>query len=385
MSRPRDPQWLAEVRQPGPNGQTFTVAAHHLQPAFVGGNIVQDDTSVSEFIPGAAGYAGYSYGHFANMTAVRAYAAAHNAQAFAYTPSVDHLEDADAIDIEPTLAVPSDAPLAYRGGIRKFYMSASTTATVKSHLVSAGVDLAKCHFISAHYIGPHICGPSSCGYSSADSTQFTDAYMGRSLDATMIGPGFFGSVVVPPVNPFPVLQSGSNGVQVKTLQDRLNVWGAKPPLVVDGVFGAGTDKAVRQFQEMRALTADGVVGPLTWAALRATPPAPPVPKPPAPVWVYGPPENLRVLSAGHTTVKLSWSPPLHAPVAPSYYEAWIYKGTTATLKTLVDTYPRKAPGSPYMFRGLARHQRYTIHLSASGPGGAHLPADVFAFVTFTTT
>jgi hypothetical protein len=95
--------------------------------------------------------------------------------------------------------------------------------------------------------------------------------------------------------------------------------------------------------------------------------------------------NLRVESAGHTTVKLSWVPPRSSPVMPAYYEAWIYKGTTANLLTLVESYPRKAATSPHQFGKLERHQRYTVHLSASGPGGAHLPADVFASVTFTTS
>jgi peptidoglycan hydrolase-like protein with peptidoglycan-binding domain len=38
-------------------------------------------------------------------------------------------------------------------------------------------------------------------------------------------------------------------------------------LKVDGVFGAETEKAVRQFQADHGLTVDGVVGRKTWAAL----------------------------------------------------------------------------------------------------------------------
>jgi murein L,D-transpeptidase YcbB/YkuD len=40
-----------------------------------------------------------------------------------------------------------------------------------------------------------------------------------------------------------------------------------PGLAVDGVFGANTETAVRDFQEGAGLVVDGIVGPATWAAL----------------------------------------------------------------------------------------------------------------------
>jgi peptidoglycan hydrolase-like protein with peptidoglycan-binding domain len=59
---------------------------------------------------------------------------------------------------------------------------------------------------------------------------------------------------------------GASGPVVKRLQRALR---RTPNLevVVDGVFGAQTEAAVKSFQEGAGLTVDGVVGPLTWAAL----------------------------------------------------------------------------------------------------------------------
>lgn len=43
--------------------------------------------------------------------------------------------------------------------------------------------------------------------------------------------------------------------------------GAGYPVKVDGVFGKGTDTAVRRFQEKRGLKVDGIIGPVTRTAL----------------------------------------------------------------------------------------------------------------------
>lgn len=44
---------------------------------------------------------------------------------------------------------------------------------------------------------------------------------------------------------------------------------------IDGVFGSYTAKGVMQFQDLAGLETDGIVGPLTWAALGADRPRPP--------------------------------------------------------------------------------------------------------------
>lgn len=63
-----------------------------------------------------------------------------------------------------------------------------------------------------------------------------------------------------------VLKKGSRGQEVKTLQRLLNSMGYKCG-GVDGIAGANTEKAVKAFQKAEGLTADGVVGKVTWTAL----------------------------------------------------------------------------------------------------------------------
>jgi lysozyme len=75
----------------------------------------------------------------------------------------------------------------------------------------------------------------------------------------------------------PTLVEGDTGPAVRTLQTRLNLWGAK--LAVDGDFGPLTLAAVKAFQTQKHLTVDGIVGPQTWAALNANPAGVPYPAP----------------------------------------------------------------------------------------------------------
>jgi len=90
----------------------------------------------------------------------------------------------------------------------------------------------------------------------------------------------------------PTLTEGDTGQAVKTLQTRLNVWGAT--LTVDGNFGAATLAAVKAFQAQQKLTVDGIVGPQTWSALDQNPGgAVPYPAPTG-------------LVAGAVTLAVSW-------------------------------------------------------------------------------
>ena len=73
----------------------------------------------------------------------------------------------------------------------------------------------------------------------------------------------------PPLKqPPPLLRLGSEGWQVTRLQRLLRTHGLLPEqALVDGDFGPITEAAVKAFQELNDLEPDGLVGPLTWAAL----------------------------------------------------------------------------------------------------------------------
>ncbi len=63
-----------------------------------------------------------------------------------------------------------------------------------------------------------------------------------------------------------VLRKGSSGDGVRQIQTRLANWGYYSGKV-DGIFGSGTESAVRKFQRNNGLTADGICGVKTLAAL----------------------------------------------------------------------------------------------------------------------
>ncbi len=72
----------------------------------------------------------------------------------------------------------------------------------------------------------------------------------------------------------PLLKKGSSGTYVKELQQLLTKLGFNPG-PIDGIFGALTDAAVKTFQAAKSLTVDGLVGPMTWAALDGANEGPP--------------------------------------------------------------------------------------------------------------
>lgn len=73
-----------------------------------------------------------------------------------------------------------------------------------------------------------------------------------------------------PVSGHPVLRRGSSGEAVVRMQQLLIRAGYNfAPWGADGIFGDYTDSIVRAFQSKSGLSADGICGRLTWAALEA--------------------------------------------------------------------------------------------------------------------
>ena len=64
----------------------------------------------------------------------------------------------------------------------------------------------------------------------------------------------------------PILRYGAKGNITKLLQEKLVSLGFDTN-GIDGIFGNGTDYAVRAFQGRCGLIADGIVGPNTWRKL----------------------------------------------------------------------------------------------------------------------
>ena len=71
------------------------------------------------------------------------------------------------------------------------------------------------------------------------------------------------------IAPTVTLKPGDNGAQVKLLQSALAQLGYSPG-TVDGVYGTSTTTAVTDFQRAHKLTADGILGTASLAALTST-------------------------------------------------------------------------------------------------------------------
>lgn len=227
-----------------------------------------DDADVSKFFgTNADVYAGYVDGYVTYPWLLSHYSSKH-----LLSISI-HGNDADCLDMENGAASFASGPGWYRRAKGRklhttkpvMYCASGSSNLVLSNMSHAGISRASYFLWSAHTgAGEHICGPHTCGYPQADATQWTFTYLGRSLDASAVPEAFF-SKTRPKPGTHPLLREGANGPNVKIVQQDLKNRGWA--IVVDGDFGPITFADVKQFQRKHGLAPDGVVGPLTWAAL----------------------------------------------------------------------------------------------------------------------
>jgi hypothetical protein len=186
------------------------------------------DTALNDQFPaGAAAYAAYVDGGVGNQPNF-AYIVRTFPKAFHLSIALFANDNADALDVEPGAAAPSDVPGWYARQVARgidrpvVYASASTmNGEILPTLSRAGIARAKARLWTAHYgLGEHICGPSSCRALSvaADGTQWTSSAMGRVLDQSLLVSDFFTTTAAPTTTEAE-LQSGqlNNGHGVFTV------------------------------------------------------------------------------------------------------------------------------------------------------------------------
>jgi hypothetical protein len=250
------------------------------------------DSAESQALNGLAveAFAAYVDGGIGDQpNAARVAAAFPGARHLSIALSAAH--DADCLDVENGAASPADVPgwvarQRARGIARPcLYANVSTMADAVLPAVRpvlraglASVRLWSAHYDPAH--GEHICGPASCKWPgltvAMDATQWTDAYHGPAgvVDMSLLADDFFGTPAPPAtvnwtetaVKALPLIAQGSTDTQaVRTVQGLLCARGHA--VTVDGNFGPATLTALRDFQRMRGITADGIAGPQAWPAL----------------------------------------------------------------------------------------------------------------------
>ena len=108
-------------------------------------------------------------------------------------------------------------------------------------------------------------GSEELAQQGLNSIQILQYYYGDDIELVVDAP----KDAITESYPGTALRYGSTGPFVTTIQSALNRIGQNYPAIpkitpVDGIFGASTEDAVRAFQQIFSLSADGIVGRATW-------------------------------------------------------------------------------------------------------------------------
>lgn len=155
-----------------------------------------DSVDLGQIPKDAPAVAGYTSGHWPTYPQL----AKRWPHAHRLSIAVTASHDADCLDVEPGDATPGQAAAwvkrQHARGIRRpvVYTSVSSAQNLIGRLSAAGIKRDQYRLWTAHYTHKaHRCS-KACGYglqSTADATQWTDKALGRNLDESLCGPGFF--------------------------------------------------------------------------------------------------------------------------------------------------------------------------------------------------
>jgi hypothetical protein len=166
----------------------YNAAIRALRPQPPTSNVTMYDSIEVATVPsGATAVAGYVGGKWPTYDAlVKAFPTAQHVSI-----AIAASEDADCLDIENGDATPDEAPAWVRRqqarGVKrpKLYASVSVWPEIEFFLKRAGIKRSEYVKWGAHYTGvPRL-------ESDFDAIQYTDAALGRNLDASLCAPSFF--------------------------------------------------------------------------------------------------------------------------------------------------------------------------------------------------
>lgn len=138
------------------------------------------------------------------------------------------------------------------------------------------------------------------------------------------------------------LRRSSTGPEVVQLQTLLNA--ASPGLLKpDGLYGAKTELAVKQYQSAHHLTPDGLVGPQTWQSLKSSSVAPPT-EAPVPATPLADPRSEKIIATLHPRLHLPARAFVHRAAAQGIHLKLISGHRTDAEQNALYAQGRTAPG-----------------------------------------
>lgn len=133
-----------------------------------------------------------------------------------------------------------------------------TNATIKLALELTRFLMSKYNIPNDRVIRHFDVNGKHCPAYWMDNSKWEKEFHGKLVMSVPVQPtnkGYQGGFPIVP----PTLKKGSTGLQVQRLQKFLN-WYGNYGLVVDGIFGTKTQKAVKDFQKRTGLAVDGIFG-----------------------------------------------------------------------------------------------------------------------------